>query len=313
MTIVHTCHPIADKAEIRALLHMPGKELQARACALRQLNFGKNVRICAIVNIKSGSCSMDCGFCSQSRRSAAPINIYPLLENGILRDAINKLAMTPVHNMGLVASGHRLEGEEFVRLCSLLEQFPASIKKRVCVSLGRLIKSQIVELKSIGISHCHHNLESAENFYPKICGSQKWKDRYETVINMLDNGMEVCSGGIFGLGESWSQRADFAEALGKTGVRNIPLNFLDPRPGTPLEHKKIMPAEEALRVIALFRNILPDAVLRICGGRLKTLGNQQHKMFAAGANALMTGDFLTTRGVGIDNDFDMLKKLDMKY
>lgn len=291
----------------------PGKvELLAEADRLRKEAFGNTVELCAIVNIKSGNCGMDCKFCSQSRVSRMPVRAYNLLDEQNLASAIMKLASGPYKHIGLVASGGYLGPDELDRLVGIIEKMPPAIVSRLCASLGRLDARSLAKLKKAGIRRYHHNLETSSEYYPRICSSQSWNARRDTVLRALDAGLEVCSGGIFGLGESMGQRVDLARELSEIGVQNLPLNFLHPQPGTPLGDRKPLEAGECLRIIATFRLVLPKATLRVCGGRPLCLANRQDEMFAAGANALMSGDYLTTKGHTLANDLAMLKKLGLE-
>lgn len=283
----------------------------ASARELRERCFGSRVELCAIINIRSGDCEMDCAFCAQSRHNAAKPPVYPLLPDEILRRRLEELAKLPLAHIGLVASGGALHGEEFERLSSFIADLPENLRVKVCASLGRLPKSRLNVLREAGLKRYHHNLETCEAFYPSICRSQKWIWRRQTAMSALELGLELCCGGLFGLGENWAQRAALAMQLKEMGIENIPMNFLDPVPGSPMEGREHLACGEALRIIALFRHILPNAVLRVCGGRLKCFGPNQELMFQAGANALMSGDFLTTKGGAFAADMDMLRKLGM--
>lgn len=283
------------------------RELFEEADRLRRANFGNAIELCAIINIKNGNCSMDCKFCAQRRGSKTPV--HELLDDGTLEQAILKLSSGPYRHIGLVASGARLERRDLERIVAVVEKLPPSVRARLCASLGRLDAASLAMLKSCGIRRLHHNLETSSAFYPRICTSQSWNARRDTVLRALEAGLEVCCGGLFGMGESWQDRIDLALELADMGVRNIPLNFLHPQPDSPLGHREPMAANEALRVIAIFRHILPKATLRICGGRPICLGKHQDEMFRAGANALMSGDYLTTKGIGLALDLERLEKL----
>lgn len=283
------------------------RELFEEADRLRRANFGNAIELCAIINIKNGNCSMDCKFCAQRRGSKTPV--HELLGDGTLEQAILKLSSGPYRHIGLVASGARLERRDLERIVAVVEKLPPSVRARLCASLGRLDAASLAMLKSCGIRRLHHNLETSSAFYPRICTSQSWNARRDTVLRALEAGLEVCCGGLFGMGESWQDRIDLALELADMGVRNIPLNFLHPQPDSPLGHREPMAANKALRVIAIFRHILPKATLRICGGRPICLGKHQDEMFRAGANALMSGDYLTTKGIGLALDLERLEKL----
>ncbi|MDR2572806.1 MAG: biotin synthase BioB [Desulfovibrio sp.] len=296
----------------RKLVSLPLTELTAEAERLRETAFGRKVHLCAIINARSGNCPMDCRFCAQSRHNKTGTAVFELLPSDELRTRILALARTPAAKIGLVTSGAMLSGKEFGRLCEVARSLPIEVLPRICLSLGRLEESQMTELASIGIRRYHHNLETAESYYPSICSTQTWRQRRDTIERAMRAGMEVCAGGLFGLGESWGQRLELAFSLDELGVRHIPLNFLNPHKHTPLALRPPLETEEALRIIAIFRHILPEAALRICGGRPLVLGERQKDMFGAGANALMTGDYLTTPGYGMKDDLAMLASLGLE-
>ena len=296
----------------RELVSLPLPELLAGAGRLREAVFGFRVDLCAIINARSGNCAMDCRFCAQSVHNRTSVDVFELLPSDVLRARILSLADTPVSKIGIVTSGAALTGREFDRLCEVVRSLPEAVVPRVCVSLGRLEERRLSELASLGIRRYHHNLETAESGYPHICTTQTWRQRRDTVERAMRAGLEACTGGLFGLGESWEQRLEFAFSLKELGVRHIPLNFLNPHPHTPLASQPPLSAGEALRVIAVFRHILPEATLRICGGRPLVLGGRQREMFAAGANALMTGHYLTTPGYSMEDDFAMLASLGLE-
>lgn len=298
--------PVASPAEALALLSLPDAELFSRAARLREAASGPSVHLCAIINIRSGQCGMDCHFCAQSRHNAAPQAAFPLLDDAVLRERILALAASPVRRIGLVASGAALDGEDFERVLRVTESLPAPVKSRLCASFGRLDATRMARLRAAGITRYHHNLETSEPYYPRICSTQRWVQRRDTARRALEAGLSLCCGGIFGLGESWEDRVSLAFTLRGLGVGHVPLNFLHPQGGTPLAGQAPLSAREALRIIAVFRHVLPGARLRVCGGRPLVLGRRQGEMFAAGANALMTGDYLTTSGEALQHDLDLI-------
>ncbi|MBO4300435.1 MAG: biotin synthase BioB [Desulfovibrio sp.] len=297
---------VTTPVDAMTLIEMAEERLFASATALREAAFGHRIALCAIINARSGNCTMDCHFCSQSRHNHTPIDVFPLLPEEQLRQRILELAELPVARIGVVTSGPALGGEELERLCGVIASLPDGVRGRVCGSLGRLPGKSLNRLKTVGLTRLHHNLETSQSWYPHICTSQTWDQRRQTVLTAVQAGLTPCCGGLFGLGESWKDRVDLAFSLKAMGVRHVPMNFLHPHPKTPLALRRPLEADEALRIIAVFRHILPDATLRVCGGRPVTLGDRQHKMFAAGANALMTGDYLTTPGLGVARDLDMI-------
>lgn len=295
-----------------ALLDMPEKTLLERASAIREAEFGNRIDMCAIINAKSGNCGMNCAFCSQSRQSKAVIKCFDFLSDVELTSRINNLAELDIAHIGIVTSGGVLEDEAVFRLGKIIANLPADTRCRICCSLGRLKREQLQYLFDCGLTRFHHNLESCRSYYPKICTSQTWEQRKATVLAARAVGLALCVGGIFGIGESWADRIDFAFELRELGISNIPINFLHPHPHTPLGCRLPLDPAEAIKIIALFRHILPEATLRICGGRIETLRERQADMFAAGANAIMTGDFLTTKGAAHTADVALIYDNNMR-
>jgi biotin synthase len=307
--------PALTREAARDLITRDLAALCASATALRRQRFGDTVSLCAIINAKSGNCGMDCAFCSQSGRHNASVATFPLLEPKALQERIAALRDFPIRHCGIVTSGGALSRDEIKAVAATIKResaAPQSRPPRLCASLGRLAADDLAMLREAGLRRYHHNLECSEAYYPRLCTTQTWRERLATVRAAGARGLEVCCGGLFGAGESWEDRLDFAFALAGEGIREIPLNFLHPRPGTPLAARPVPATDEALRIIAVFRHILPEATLRVCGGRALVIGSRQEELFAAGANALMTGDALTTAGPGIREDVDMLARLGLK-
>lgn len=302
------------REDVAALLALPEEELFASATAIREHFFANKVEACFIINAKSGNCNMNCRFCSQSGFNSTEIEHYPFKSGEELESIVSDWEQYPVGRCGIVTSGGALTDRDVEKLAQFIESRMAADKKKpqMCGSLGRLKHAAIERLKQAGLTRLHHNLETSEQFYPNICTTQTWRDRLDTVHQAKEHGLSVCVGGLFGLGETWEDRVDFALQLKAEGIRNIPMNFLYPHPGTPMADQPVMPAEEALRIIALFRHLIPDATLRICGGRTSVLKTRQYEMFAAGANAFMTGNYLTIAGAGIETDLAKLKELNLE-
>ncbi len=302
------------REEVRRLIEMEEEELFAGATKLREHYFGNKIEICFIINAKSGNCNMNCRFCSQSGFNTTQIEKYPFKSEAQLEEIVREWEDLPVGRCGIVTSGGALTDADVEKLASFIENRRKAGKKtpKICGSLGRLKDHAIERLKQAGLTRLHHNLETNESFYPQICTTQTWRDRLDTVHCARQAGLSVCCGGLFGLGETWDDRISFAEELRCEGIRNIPINFLYPHPGTPLADRPVMPAEEALRIIALFRYMIPDATLRICGGRVSVLKQRQYDIFAAGANALMSGNYLTIPGAGIHADLAKLRELGLE-
>ncbi len=302
------------RGEVQRLIEMEEGELFAGATKLREHYFGNKIEICFIINAKSGNCNMNCRFCSQSGFNTTQIEKYPFKSEAQLEEIVREWEDLPVGRCGIVTSGGALTDADVEKLARFIEKRRKVGKKapKICGSLGRLKDHAIERLKQAGLTRLHHNLETNESFYPQICTTQTWRDRLDTVRCARQAGLSICCGGLFGLGETWDDRISFAEELRREGIRNIPINFLYPHPGTPLADQPVMPAEEALRIIALFRYMIPDATLRICGGRVSVLKKRQYDMFAAGANAMMSGNYLTIPGAGIQADLAKLRELGLE-
>lgn len=302
------------REQAQELLHLPEAELLPSATALREHFFGNKVEACYIINAKSGNCNMNCKFCSQSGFNTTDIEHYPLKSSDDLAAIVESWEPYPVGRCGIVTSGGALTDADVEKLARFIEARVAAGKThpQICGSLGRLKHHALERLKAAGMTRLHHNLETNESFYPSVCTTQQWRDRLDTVHQAIEHGLSVCCGGLFGLGETWEDRISFAIELRSEGIRNIPMNFLIPHPGTPMAGRPIMPPEEALRIIALFRHLIPDATLRICGGRVSVLKERQRDMFAAGANAFMTGNYLTVAGAAVEQDLAMLRDLGLE-
>lgn len=294
------------------LIQLPEAELLAGATRIREAHFGNTVELCCIINAKSGKCDMDCRFCSQSSRNSTDIEVYPFMDAETLEARIRNEITAGDRKCGVVTSGGRLSPDELTTLADTVGRIGRGAGTPVCGSLGRLSSDDLAMLKQSGLTRFHHNLEASERFYPEICSTQDWSSRMETVKAAQQVGLKVCSGGLFGLGESWDDRIDLALTLRNLGVDSVPINFLYAHPGTPMKNRHPLPAEEALRIIALFRFLLPTATLRICGGRTHILGDRQKDLFAAGANGLMTGNYLTVAGSQYETDLDMIRSLGLE-
>ena len=295
--------------EARQLTETDEQPLLEGATRIREAHFGNTVQLCSIINAKSGKCDMDCKFCSQSGHYSTEIESYPFLTRDQLKNQISETIADENRACGVVTSGGKLSDRELEQLESVVREIGEGNPTAVCGSLGRLDAEALKRLKSAGVHRLHHNLESSENYYPKICSTQEWSQRFETVKAAQAAGMAVCSGGLFGLGESWQDRIDLALTLRELGVDSVPINFLYAHEGTPMAEQAPLSAGEALRIIALYRYLLPTVTLRICGGRSHILGKRQSELFAAGANGLMTGNYLTVAGSQYASDLAMIAQL----
>jgi biotin synthase len=283
------------------------KELISQANDLRN-SFKKNtVFTCGIINAKSGFCSQDCAFCAQSIHYETGAETYPLIEEQQITQKAIQLADSGASRFSIVTSGFMLNQQEIDIICKAVTKIKERTDLILCTSIGTLTPSMAIQLKQSGVTYCHHNLETARSFFHHICSTHDYNDDINTITIAREAGLKICSGGIMGLGENWQQRVELAFSLKKLNVDSIPINFLNPIPGTALEKQPILSPFEALKCISLFRLIHPKKDIVICGGRETTLKTEQHRLFLAGANGLMIGNYLTTLGRNIETDIEMIK------
>lgn len=280
-------------------------ELYTAADRVREKYNGNKVDLCTIMNAKSGRCSENCKFCAQSAFYQTGVENYPLvdLDNAVATAKENELA--GAHRFSLVTSGKGLSGKDFEKVIQIYETLRKETNLKLCASLGILTLQQAVALRDVGVTMYHHNVETSRSFFSNICDTHSYDDRLDTIRNVMEAGLEVCSGGIIGMGETMQQRLEMAFELRELGVKSIPVNVLNPIKGTPLESNVIMDAEEVLKTIAIFRLINPSAYIRYAGGR-NALGELQRQGFKAGVNAALVGNFLTTVGNSIAEDIEMV-------
>ncbi len=271
-------------------------------------HFKKNsLFLCSIINAKSGKCSQDCAFCAQSSFHQTQIETYPLLSSDtIIEDALDMHRAGATH-YSVVTSGHSLTDDEVDEICIAVNIIKKRTDLTLCGSLGMLSEKSAKKLIKSGMTRYHHNLETAESHFENICTTHKYIEDIETINLAKKHGFNVCSGGIFGLGESWKQRVELAFTLKKLDIDTIPINFLNPVAGTKMESMELLSPMDAIKIIALVRIINPEKNITICGGREITLKDFQSWVFPAGTNGLMIGNYLTTSGRDINMDIEMIK------
>ncbi|MBU4185829.1 MAG: biotin synthase BioB [Proteobacteria bacterium] len=266
---------------------------------------------CSIINAKSGRCSEDCAFCAQSAHHKTGIESYPLLDKEKMVNNSILMEKAGATKYSMVTSGHSLSDGEIDSIGHTAEEINKKTDLSVCASLGQLTEPMAIKLKEMGVTTYHHNLETARSYFDQICTTHDYDEDIQTVKIAKSAGLRVCSGGILGLGETWAQRVELAFTLKELDVDSIPINFLNPIPGTRMENRSLIPPMEALKSIAIFRFINPDKDITICGGREKTLGDFQSWIFMAGANGIMIGNYLTTKGRSAEMDIDMIRQIDL--
>jgi len=285
-------------------------EILFLANTLRVKYKGNKIELCAIVNAKSGKCSEDCVFCAQSSRYKTDTPEYPLIEAERILEKAVEAKNNKVKRFSIVISGKKPSKKELIKIADSIELLRKN-EINVCASLGLIKYDEISYLKDKGLQRLHCNIETSERYFNKICSTHKFSDKVETIESAKKAGLSVCSGGVFGMGESWSDRLDMAKFLKNSDVDSVPLNFLTPIKGTPLEGYMPLSPMEALKIISLFRIMLPDKEIRVCGGR-PLLGDFTSWIFLAGANALMTGNYLTTLGRDYKDDLDFIEKHELE-
>jgi len=272
---------------------------------------GNKVDLCSIINAKSGACPEDCSFCAQSLNSKAGINVYPLLPREKILEAATSARENGVKRFCIVCSGKKVAGKELAKISEIISEIKA-LDLLPCATLGMLSYDELKELKDAGLHRYHHNLETSEAFFKEICTTHTYIEKIKTIESAKSLGLSVCSGGIFGLGESWEDRIEMAFALKELQTDSVPINFLTPIRGTPMEDKGLLSPLEALKIIAIYRLILSDTEIRICGGRPTTLRELNSYIFFAGADSLLLGNYLTTSGRNPEDDLQMIKDLGLE-
>jgi biotin synthase len=304
-------------SDLKALfdpLKTPTWDLVEQARHIRRKNFGNRAHLCNILNAKSGACTEDCAFCSQSMHHSSTASVYPLVTVKEALGAAREAESFGARCFSLVTSGRSLKGKrERQRVLKIIETIRARTELEVACSIGLETPDFLRDLGAAGLNTFHHNLETAASYYDMICTTHGYEERIRTVRAAKQAGFTLCSGGIFGMGESPAQRAEFVFTLKQLGVDRIPVNFLNPLPGTPMEGRGRLEPLEALHIVSALRVALPEQEILVCGGREVTLRSLQPLLFNAGANGIMTGKYLTTPGQGVEADQGMLADLHLDY
>lgn len=284
------------------------EELYEHANELRKHFCGNDFDLCSITNAKSGRCSEDCKWCSQSAHYKALVEEYDMVDVNTAVDMAVNSATKGVKRHSLVTSGRTVSERTLEKLLFVYEKIKEKTDIQLCASMGLLSKEQLLKLRLAGVKKYHCNLETAPSFFSNLVRTHTIEEKIETIKAAQEVGMEVCSGGIMGMGESMEQRIEMAFLLRDLNIDSIPINILNPMPGTPLEKAKPLSEEEILTTIAVYRYISPEAWLRFAGGRMQ-IKSFQHKALKAGINAAITGDYLTSTGANINDDLVEFRKV----
>jgi biotin synthase len=296
-----------------ACLQLPDErlpELLQLAHEVRMAHCGPEVEVEGIISLKTGGCPEDCHFCSQSGLFPSPVRAAWLDIPSLVKAAVETRA-TGATEFCIVAAVRGPDEKLMAQVRDGVKAIREAVDIQVACSLGMLTQEQVDELSAMGVHRYNHNLETARSHFPNVVTTHTWEERFETLRMVRAAGMEVCCGGILGMGETLEQRAEFATDLAALEPDEVPLNFLNPRPGTPFGDLPVMEANDALRAIAVFRLVLPRTILRFAGGREITLGDLARDGMLGGINAVIVGNYLTTLGRPATEDLDMLADLQM--
>jgi biotin synthase len=294
---------IEDRAEIEALVE--------RAWRVRLERFGDSTDMCSLVNAKSGGCAEDCGFCAQSRFADADTPMHAMMSADQILEHARAAEAAGAHRFCMVTQGQGLSKRDFETILEGARLVAEHTNLKRCVSIGHMSSARAKALGDAGIQRVHHNVETAESYYDEVSTTVRYEGRLRTIQAAHEAGLETCVGGILNLGESREQRVEMAFQLAELDPTSVPINLLNPRPGTKFGHRELMDPLEVVKWVAIFRLILPDALFRLCGGRNENLGAREIQQLAvkAGLNGVMMGNFLTTLGSAPEQDREMFEEL----
>lgn len=299
---------LIKKEEAMALLAVELEALTQSANRIRAHFNQEDFDLCTIINGKSGRCSEDCKFCAQSAHHKTAVEEYPLLEDEELLEGARYNAERGILRYSIVTSGRNLTKPEVKKVAESYRKIAKEVPIRLCASHGLLEYEDFLTLKEAGVVRYHNNLESSRRFFPTICTTHTYDEKIQAIRDAQRAGLSVCSGGIMGLGETMEDRIDMAFELRDLGITSIPINVLNPIPGTPFEKNPPLTAQDVRRIVAIYRFIHPRSAIRMAGGR-GLLTDKGRSVFCGGANAAISGDMLTTAGISIQHDIEMAKEL----
>jgi biotin synthase len=291
---------LEDRVEIEALIE--------RAWQVRVERFQDSTDMCSLVNAKSGGCAEDCGFCAQSRYAEADTPLHAMMEPEQILEHAKAAEAAGAHRFCMVTQGQGLSKRDFEKVLAGVRLVAEHTNLKRCASIGHMSSARAKALKEAGVQRVHHNVETAESYYPEVSTTVRYAGRLRTIDAVKEAGLETCVGGILNLGETREQRVEMAFQLAEINPTSVPINLLNPRPGTKFGDRDFMEPIEAVKWIAIFRLILPDALFRLCGGRVENIGELQELAVKAGLNGVMMGNFLTTLGNTPEQDRAMFEQ-----
>jgi biotin synthase len=292
---------LSDHSDIERLVEL--------AWQVRQDQFGESTDMCSLVNAKSGGCAEDCGFCAQSKYADAETPMHSMMEPDQILEHAKAAEAAGAHRFCMVTQGQGLSKRDFARVVEGARLVAEHTNLKRCASIGHMSPDRARELKEAGIQRVHHNVETARSYYDEVSTTVRYEGRTRTIQAVRDAGLETCVGGILNLGESPRQRIEMAFELAEIDPTSVPINLLNPRPGTKFGDRELIDPWDAVKFIAIFRLILPAALFRLCGGRVENLGALQPLAVKAGLNGVMMGNFLTTLGSEPEDDRAMFAEL----
>jgi biotin synthase len=292
---------LEDRAEIEMLVE--------RAWRVRKERFADSTDMCSLVNAKSGGCAEDCGFCAQSRYAEADTPMHAMMDPEQILEHARAAEAAGAHRFCMVTQGQGLSKRDFQKILEGARLVREHTNLKRCVSIGHMSAERAKELKEAGVQRVHHNVETARSYYPEVSTTVRYEGRLRTIEAVKEAGLETCVGGILNLGETREQRVEMAFQLAEIDPTSVPINLLNPRPGTRFGDRELIDPWEAVKWVAIFRLILPDALFRLCGGRTENLGELQRAAVKAGLNGVMMGNFLTTLGNTPEEDRAMFEEL----
>ena len=283
--------------------------LVERAWEVRQDRFGDSTDMCSLVNAKSGGCAEDCGFCAQSRYAEADTPMHAMMEPDQILEHAKAAEAAGAHRFCMVTQGQGLSKRDFAKIIEGARLVSEETNLKRCASIGHMSADRARQLKEAGIQRVHHNVEASRSYYPEVSTTVRYEGRLRTIDAVKEAGLETCVGGILNLGESPRQRVEMAFELAEINPDSVPINLLNPRTGTKFGERELMDPWDVVKWVAIFRLILPDALFRLCGGRVENLQDLAPLAVKAGLNGVMMGNFLTTLGVEPAEDREMFEEL----